>query len=310
MNRLFGVVAAQVAPIPFDTEATWAKFEREVRLLSRLSPELDLYVFPELYLTATGTYGDDYPPGYERRVAEEIPGPLTERLSALARAVGRWIVPGSIFERDGERIHNTALVFAPDGTLHARYRKVFPWMPYEQTDPGDEYVTFDIPEVGRFGLAICYDGWVPEIMRALAWQGAEVIIQPTLTQTIDREQELIIARANAITNQVYVINPNYGRLFGTGRSVVVDPEGRILAEGGSGEEFLTVTVDLDLVRAVRENGTARLNPVWKQLRDFPPPPFPQYVNGRFVEGDMMRNLGPLRPERRRVVAGGNGDGSG
>ncbi|MCV0404191.1 MAG: carbon-nitrogen hydrolase family protein [Chloroflexi bacterium] len=309
MNRLFGVVAAQVAPVPFDPEATWAKFEREVRLLSRLSPQLDLYVFPELYLSATGTYGDDYPAGYERRVAEEIPGPLTEQLSALARSVGRWIVPGSIFERSGDRIHNTALVFAPDGTLHARYRKVFPWMPYEQTDPGDEYVTFDIPDVGRFGLAICYDGWIPEIMRALAWQGAEVIIQPTLTQTVDREQELIIARANAITNQVYVINPNYGRLFGTGRSVVVDPEGRVLAQGGSGEEFLTVTVDLDLVRAVRETGTARLNPVWKQLRDFPPPAFPQYTNGRFVEGEMMRGLGSLRPERSRVTAGGNGEDS-
>lgn len=302
MNRLLGVVAAQVAPVSFDPEATWVKFEREVRLLARLSPQIDLYVFPELYLSASGTFGDDYPLGYERRVAEEIPGPLTERLSALARDVGRWIVPGSIFERNGDLVHNTALVFSPDGSLVARYRKVFPWMPYEQTDPGDAYVTFDIPDVGRFGLAICYDGWIPEIIRAVAWQGAEVIIQPTLTQTIDREQELVLARANAITNQAYVINPNYGRLFGTGRSVVVDPEGRILAEGGAGEEFLTVTIDLDLVRAVREHGTARLNPVWKQLRDFPPPPFPQYANGRFREGEMMRDLGPLRPDRRRVAA--------
>ena len=293
MNRLFGVVAAQVAPVPFDPEATWTKFEREVRLLARVSPQIDLYVFPELYLAATGTFGDDYPLGYERRVAQEVPGPLTERLSALAREVGHWIVPGSIFERVGDRIHNTALAFAPDGSLAARYRKVFPWMPLEQTDPGSEYVTFEIPGVGRFGLAICYDGWVPEIIRALAWQGAEVIIQPTLTQTIDREQELVLARANAIANQVYVVNPNYGRLFGTGRSVVVDPEGRVLAEGGSGEEFLTVTLDLDLVRAVREHGTARLNPVWKQLRDFPPPPFPQYRDGRFAAGAVMDGLGTL-----------------
>jgi formamidase len=293
MNRLLGVVAAQVAPIAFDVEATWAKFEREVRLLARLSPQLDLFVFPELYLAAVGTFGDEYPVGYDRRVAEEIPGPLTDRLARLASDVGKWIVPGTIFERSGDRIHNTAVVLNPDGEIVARYRKVFPWMPYEQTDPGDEYVTFDIPDVGRFGLAICYDGWVPEIIRASAWKGAEVLIQPTLTQTVDREQEVVLARANAIVNQMYVVNPNYGRLFGTGRSVVVDPEGRVLAQGGEGEEFLTVSLDLELVRAVREHGTARLNPVWKQLRDFPPPAFPQYADGRFADGEVMRSLGRL-----------------
>ena len=69
--------------------------------------------------------------------------------------------------------------------------------------------------------------------------GAEVILQPTLTKTVDREQELVMARANAIVNQVYLVNPNYGGLFGTGRSVIVDPEGIVLATGGSGEELLT-----------------------------------------------------------------------
>jgi formamidase len=132
--------------------------------------------------------------------------------------------------------------------------------------------------------------------------GAEVIIQPTLTQTVDREQEVVLARANAIVNQVYVVNPNYGRLLGTGRSVVVDPEGRVMVEGGSGEEYLTVVLDLDLVSAAREFGTAGLNTAWKQLRDFPPPPFPQYRDG-FAAGRVMEGLGPLkRPPRRKTGA--------
>lgn len=293
MSRIIGVVAAQVAPRPFDLEATFAKFAREVRLLARTVPDFQLFVFPELYLTALGSFGDDYPAGWMERVAEPIPGPTTDRVGALARETGRWLAAGSLFERDGEAIYNTAIVLDPDGNLAARYRKVFPWRPYEMTTPGDTFTTFDIPGIGRFGLAICYDGWFPESMRTLAWMGAEVIIQPTYTRTVDREQELAIARANAIVNQLYIVNPNIGQLFGTGRSLIVDPEGRTMASGGSGEEFLTQLLDLDLVTATREHGTGGMVHVWKQLRDLPPPAFPPYVEG-FAQGAVMNGLGPMR----------------
>ena len=291
MSRIIGIAAAQVAPVPNDPEATFAKFAREVRTLAGLSPALDLFVFPEYYLTGMGSFGQPLPPGYLEGIAEEIPGPLTERLCKLAQQTGKWLIPGSIVERDGDNLHNTALAISPDGEVVARYRKMFPWMPYETSVPGTEHVVFDIPGVGRFGLAICYDGWVPEIMRTLAWMGAEVILQPTYTRTSDRAQELVLARANAITNQVYVVNPNIGALFGTGRSIITDPEGRVLAEGGTGEEFLTVFLDLDLVSATREHGTAGLNALWKQLRDAPPP-FPPAVHG-YAAGAVMRDLGPL-----------------
>ena len=302
MSRIIGVVAAQVAPVPFDLEATFSKFEREVRLMARTVPDFKLFVFPELYLTALGSFGDDYPPGWMEQVAESIPGPATDRIGRLAIETGRWIAAGSIFERDGDAIYNTAIVVGPDGGIAARYRKVFPWRPYELTTPGDTFVTFDIPSVGRFGLAICYDGWFPEAMRTLAWMGAEVIIQPTYTRTVDREQEIAIARANAIVNQLYIVNPNIGKLFGTGRSLIVDPEGRTMATGGSGEEFLTQILDLDLVTATREYGTGGMVQVWKQLRDLPPPAFPPYVEG-FGAGEVMRPLGPMRPAVRVPVRG-------
>ncbi|WP_457033921.1 carbon-nitrogen hydrolase family protein [Kitasatospora sp. P5_F3] len=292
MSRIIGIAAAQVAPVPNDPEATLAKFEREVRTLASSMPALDLLVFPEYYLTGMGSFDAPSAPGYIDRVAEEIPGPLTDRLCALAAETGKWIVPGTIAERNGDLLHNTALAISPEGEIVARYRKLFPWMPYERSVPGDEHVVFDIPGIGRFGLAICYDGWVPEIMRTLAWMGAEVILQPTYTRTSDRAQELVLARANAITNQVYVVNPNIGALFGTGRSVVTDPEGRLMAEGGSGEEFLTLFLDLDLVSTVREHGTAGLNALWKQLRDAAPP-FPPALLG-YEAGAVMRGLGSLR----------------
>lgn len=291
MSRIIGIVTAQVAPVPNDPEATFAKFAREVRTCAEVTPALNLLVFPEYYLTGMGSYGTPMPAGYLESMAQEIPGPLTDRVCQLARQTGKWIIPGSIVERDGDRLHNTAIAVSPDGEIVARYRKLFPWMPYETSVPGDEHVTFDIPGIGRFGLAICYDGWVPEIMRTLAWMGAEVILQPTYTRTSDRAQELVLARANAIANQVYVVNPNIGALFGTGRSIVVDPEGRVLAEGGNGEEFLTLFLDLDLVQTIREHGTAGLNALWKQLRDAAPP-FPPAIHG-YAQGEVMRDLGPL-----------------
>ena len=68
---------------------------------------------------------------------------------------------------------------------------MFPWQPHESSAPGDRFATFDIPEVGRLGLSICYDGSFPETCRRLAWMGAEVVLQVSLTTTSDRAQELL-----------------------------------------------------------------------------------------------------------------------
>ncbi|MBB4661380.1 nitrilase-related carbon-nitrogen hydrolase [Conexibacter arvalis] len=300
MNRIIGIAAVQVAPVAYDVEATFRSFEQHVRQLAASVPSAVLHVFPEFYLPALGSYDEPAPSGWASAVAEPIPGPTTERVAELAREVGKWIVPGSLVERAGDALHNTTVVIGPDGELVAAYRKLFPWMPHENSVPGDRYVTFDVPRVGRFGLAICYDGWVPEISRTLAWMGAEVILQPTYTRSIDREQELVLARANAIANQLYVVNPNIGGLFGTGRSTIIDPEGRVLAQGASGEEYLSAFLDLDLVATVREHGTAGLNQLWKQLRDFPPP-FPPALES-YAAGEIMRDLGPLRAPAARPCA--------
>ncbi len=300
MTRLLGIAAAQISPVALDPDACFLKLAGTVRRLATSTPRLDLVIFPELFLTGVATPTGDAPAGYLDGLAESIPGPMTDRLCELAAETGRWLVPGSLVERAGDNLHNTAVAISPEGRIVAKYRKLFPWMPHERAVPGTSHVVFDIPDVGRVGLAICYDGWVPEIARTLAWMGAEVIVQPTYTHTADREQEVVLARANAIANQVYVVNPNIGRVFGPGRSVIVDPEGRILIEAGSGEEILTQILDLDLVGAVREYGTVGMNAVWKQLRDFPPP-FPPAVAG-YAAGEIMRGLGPLNPSSSTTKA--------
>jgi formamidase len=269
MSRTLYVVGVQLAPVPWDPAATYAAFEADLRARHASWPAAQLFLYPELHLAALGRLGIPAPRGYSmRRAAEPIPGPLTDRLCALAKELGTWLIPGSIYERgEGSAVHNTAIAIGPDGTIRAKYRKIFPWRPWEKTTPGKDFVVFDIDGIGRAGLMICYDGWFPEVARHLAWMGAEVILQPTLTDTSDRPQELVLARANAIVNQVFVVNINAGGVLGTGLSTIVDPEGHVLNSAGEGETALTAVLDLDRVSQVRETGTVGLNRIWKQLAD-------------------------------------------
>ena len=128
---------------------------------------------------------------------------------------------------------------------------------------------FEIPGKGVVGMMICYDGWFPEVARGLALQGAELIAQPTATTTPDREEEVVLARANAIVNQVFVFNPNMVSTFGPGRSVGVDPEGRILFEASAGEELLVEVVDLDRVARSVVDGTRGVTRPWQHFLEGP-----------------------------------------
>ncbi len=270
--RPLSIAALQTSPVARDPAATLRLLGERVAGVRDLSPGVQLVMFPELHLPGLP------PPlelhGHATDLAVEVPGPLTDELGAIARAHGVWLLPGSVYERgEGDRVHNTCLVFSPEGELEARYRKVFPWQPHETTSPGERFVTFDIPEVGRMGLCICYDGSFPETCRQLAWMGAEVVLQPSLTTTSDRAQEIVMARANAIFNQLYVVSLNAGAPAGLGRSLIVDPEGLVRLQAGGGEEVLTDVLDLDAVTRVRKYGTAGVSRVWEQAQRSLEPPF-------------------------------------
>jgi formamidase len=270
--RPLSIAALQTSPVARDPAATLRLLGERVAGVRDLSPGVQLVMFPELHLPGLP------PPlelhGHATDLAVEVPGPLTDELGAIARAHGIWLLPGSVYERgEGDRLHNTCLVFSPEGELEARYRKVFPWQPHETTSPGEHFVTFDIPDVGRMGLCICYDGSFPETCRQLAWMGAEVVLQPSLTTTSDRAQELVMARANAIFNQFYVVSLNAGAPAGIGRSLIVDPEGLVRLQAGDGEEILTDVLDLDAVTRVRKYGTAGVSRLWEQAQRSLEPPF-------------------------------------
>lgn len=278
--RPLSIAALQTAPVFRDPEATLERLARRLPAVRGVASHVQLVVLPELHLAACPELLDEGE-GYAERVAVDLPGPLSDRLGELAREAGVWLVAGSVYERGPEgRFYNTVPVLSPDGELVASYRKVFVWQPHEISEPGREFVTFDIPEIGRVGLAVCYDASFPETCRQLAWLGAEVVIQPTLTTTADRGAELVLARANAIANQLYVVNLNAASPAGLGRSLIVDPEGLVRLQAGEGEELLTDVLDLDAVSRVREYGTGGVSRMWEQiLRMGPEVELPMYGDG-------------------------------
>jgi formamidase len=263
-DRSLFIAALQTSGIPNDPAGTLDQFEQRVRSARSLFDGVQLILAPELHLMALPGLLEESDGAMKER-AVEIPGALTERLAILAKETQVWLVPGSVWERTDEGIYNTAVVFSPEGELVTSYRKCFPWQPFETSRPGRSVVTFDIEGVGRLGLAICHDGVFPEVFRQLAWDGAEAILQVVLTGTSDRDAEVVVARSNAIVNQVHIVNVNAASPVGNGRSVVIDPEGTVRYEAGSGEEVLTTVLDFDAVRIVRERGAFGMNKLWEQL---------------------------------------------
>jgi predicted amidohydrolase len=293
MTRLFGISGVQMSVIPWDANATVDKMADIATNIANNFPWVKLVMFHELAASGFDNFirGDNAKTWKQK--AELIPGPLTERLCALARKTGQWLVPGSMYEKAGDKLFNTSIVISPQGELVAKYRKMFPWLPYESgTAAGDKFCIFDIPGVGRFGLCICYDMWFPEVSRTLAWMGAEVILQPTITPTSDRELELAMCRANALFNQCYFISVNGIGTWGGGRSTMIDPDGRVLQEASSNQTILTEIIDLDHVTRTREFGTLGLAQTLKQLRDSGHT-FPVYQDGQLSKGTFDQ-LGALK----------------
>jgi predicted amidohydrolase len=193
-----------------------------------------------------------------------------ERFQEAARKHRVWLIPGSMFLKHPEdgRVYNTSVVINPEGEVIRRYAKMFPFRPYEAgIAAGTEFCVFDVPEVGRFGLSICYDIWFPETTRQLTSQGVEVLLHPVLTGTTDRDAELAIARATAAQFQCYIIDVNGLGAGGVGKSCVVDPTSMVLHQSAGQEDMFPIEIDLSMVRRQRETGMKGLGQVLKSFRD-------------------------------------------
>lgn len=157
--------------------------------------------------------------------SEPIPGPTTDYFGALAKQHTLHIAV-SLYEREGHLVYNTAVLLSPEGKLLGKYRKVC--LPHGEVEkgvaPGAEYPVFET-KFGKVGLMICYDGFYPEVARALTANGAEVIAWPVWGC------DPLLARARACENRVHVVSSTYTDPKSDWMiSAVIDPAGKVVAQ--------------------------------------------------------------------------------
>ncbi|MGD8440767.1 MAG: nitrilase-related carbon-nitrogen hydrolase [Holophagae bacterium] len=193
-------------------------------------------------------------PGFER-LAQTVPGPVTDAFSELARRLGIVVVL-NLYERDGDRCYDTSPVIDADGALLgcARMLHITDYEGFHERGyytPGDTGAPVFDTAAGRVGVAICYDRHFPEHMRALGLAGAEIVVVPQAGAVGEwpdglYEAELRVASFqngyfSALCNRV---GPEDRLEFG-GRSFVCGPDGRVVAQAGAGVEQILIA-DLDL----------------------------------------------------------------
>ncbi|MGV0742173.1 carbon-nitrogen hydrolase family protein [Mycolicibacterium sp. XJ870] len=263
MGRSLEIAMAQYAPITGPDPV--GQLRSQSKSIREGTPRPDMIVFPEIHLCGDAdTAGDSN--AWLQAAAEPLDGPRLAELARIAADLAVWLIPGSVPELGDGKVYNTAVVFNPAGELVAGYRKVFPWRPYETWSCGSEFVVFEVPGIGRGGLSICYDAWFPESTRSLAWMGAEFVVNVVKTIGSDRKQERVLARANAIVNQVFMLSVNAAGPVGAGGSIVSDPEGEVVTDlPGTEPGLLTMRIDLDEVTRVRQVGTEGFNRMWSQM---------------------------------------------
>jgi len=178
----------------------------------------------------------------EKRVLVPVPGWVTDKIGKVARRYKMHVV-ACFDELLNGKGYNTAVWIDRQGRVRGKYHKThLPFTEFERgLVPGDNYPTFQT-DFGVIGMEICYDDFFPEVARSLALNGAEIILLPIWGD--ERAKGYIwdiIARARAIDNGVYLVACKYSG----GRSLIVDPEGKILADTQGKEGLITADIDLD-----------------------------------------------------------------
>lgn len=264
-NRIVTVAATQFA-CAWDTAANLDTAERLVRRAA--SEGANLILLQELF--ETPYFCKDQDPDHFALARPADGNPVIARFADLARELG-VVLPFSFFEAANTAHYNSLVMIDADGTVGPVYRKShIPDGPgYQEKfyfNPGDTGFRVWDTAVGRVGTAICWDQWFPESARAMALQGAEILLYPTAIGSEPQDPALDssghwrrVMQGHAGANLMPLVASNrIGREEGAtatitfyGTSFIAGPTGEIVAEAFADEAVITATFDLDAIRRQR-----------------------------------------------------------
>ncbi|MDR1774301.1 MAG: carbon-nitrogen hydrolase family protein [Clostridioides sp.] len=219
-----------------------------------------IIVLPEMF---NCPYENKYFPQF----AEEYSGETTTSISKIAKKLNTYIVAGSIPEYENEKIYNTCYVFDRNGELIGKHRKAHLFdidvkdkIYFKESDTltaGDNVTVIDT-DLGKIGIAICYDIRFPELSRKMALEGAKIIILPAaFNMTTGPAHWELSIRMRALDNQVFFVGAAPARdenssYVAFGNSRIADPWGKIIAQADEKECIMYGEIDMNLLDKIRE----------------------------------------------------------
>ena len=255
-NSTFKTAVCQIRT-ELDQGQTMEKAEQMVREAAENGAQI--VCLPEMF-------NCPYSERYFRTIAAHGHEDCVNTMSAWARKNRIVLIGGSIPETEDDKIYNTCFVFNEKGEQIARHRKIhlfdvdIPGMRFRESDTftsGEDITVFDT-RYGRFGVAICFDVRFPELFRAIAKRGAQMIFLPAQfnMKTGPAHWEMSL-RMRAVDNEVFFAGASAARFDGFsyecwGHSMIIDPFGTVLAVSDEKEQILYAEIDLsrtDVVRA-------------------------------------------------------------
>ncbi|MBP1994789.1 carbon-nitrogen family hydrolase [Paenibacillus eucommiae] len=233
-----------------DPDANFNRLEQLMNEAVTAEVKPDILMFPEMWNT-----------GYALEEIHQLADKAGERtkafISEFAAKHGVHVIAGSIAEKQGEHVRNTVYIFDREGKETAEYSKIHLFRLMEEEKyltEGEQIGSFELEGIPA-GVMICYDIRFPELARKLALGGARILFVPAEWPNPRLHHWRTLLMARAIENQMYVVSCNrVGKSGSTeffGHSMVINPWGEVLVEGGEAEEILQATFELSEVDQVR-----------------------------------------------------------
>lgn len=243
-------------------------------------PRGSLVVLPEMFATGFSQLLD--------RIVEPPNGQTMSFLVELARSRGVHVLGGLVEQADTGRGLNRAVVITPDGNTIARYSKIHPFTLGGEAaciDAGSEVLVTRISDVSLSPF-VCYDLRFPEVFRVAARRGAELFAVIANWPAAREAHWVTLLTARAIENQAYVLGVNRcgsdPKFTYSGRSLIIDPRGNIIADAANGQGVITAALDMEALRAWRRDFPA--------IRDM----HPGFAPGQFASGVAAAGAAPPR----------------